>query len=275
MSTITLVPFGGLGNRIRSIASAYYLCQCIGSNLKVIWFADRGLGARFNDIFIQPDDGTIDIIEATKRDFFVNGIPCVRNVWISSLFIKARYDAVMNEGKMRPDSSFSFENWAKGRDVWWATCHRDIDYPSEVLASLFVPSSKIQCRVKEITSAFSENTIGVHIRRTDNHNSIRYSPDSLFFEQLNRQIERKPNTCIFLATDSDYTKALFAKKYGKRVVTSEKTADRSTVQGIEEALAEMYSLANTRLILGSYYSSFSEVASEIGGRELRILKLDE
>ena len=48
---ITLLPIGGLANRMRAIASAVYLCRLSGSSLNVYWFRDKGLNASFAGIF--------------------------------------------------------------------------------------------------------------------------------------------------------------------------------------------------------------------------------
>ena len=41
---------------------------------------------------------------------------------------------------------------------------------------------------------------------------------------------------------------------------------------IKDALIDLYGLSRCRLILGSYWSSFSETAAAIGGSELLIVR---
>jgi hypothetical protein len=44
------------------------------------------------------------------------------------------------------------------------------------------------------------------------------------------------------------------------------------VEGIQAAVAEMFTLARTKCIYGTANSSFSVIASRIGGNELHILE---
>ena len=49
--SFTLVPFGGLANRMYAMASAYCTCRANGSRLDVVWFREWGMKADFGDIF--------------------------------------------------------------------------------------------------------------------------------------------------------------------------------------------------------------------------------
>jgi hypothetical protein len=58
------------------------------------------------------------------------------------------------------------------------------------------------------------------------------------------------------------------QQYGDRIITYEKVLDRNQQKGIQDALVDMYCLAGCQKIIGSYFSSFSEVAAQINGIEL-------
>ena len=78
---------------------------------------------------------------------------------------------------------------------------------------------------------------------------------------------------FYLATDDEATKARFKKRYGTRVVCAAGSATRATLRGMQDAAAEMFILASTDRILGSYYSSFSEAAALLGNRPFKQLTL--
>ena len=62
-------------------------------------------------------------------------------------------------------------------------------------------------------------------------------------------------------------------RYGERIVCAESKADRSTTEGIRrEGIADLWTLAHTRKIYGSFHSSFSELAAELGGIPLIVVK---
>ena len=52
---LTLVPIGGLGNRMLAITSAINYCLRKDFNLKIVWFRDWGMGANFHDLFNISD----------------------------------------------------------------------------------------------------------------------------------------------------------------------------------------------------------------------------
>ena len=52
---ILLVPVGGLANRMKAIDSAIKLSRKANSELHIIWFKDRGLNCRFDQLF-EPID---------------------------------------------------------------------------------------------------------------------------------------------------------------------------------------------------------------------------
>lgn len=52
---LTIVPEGGLCNRMRTIASAYALAQNTNRRLRVIWVVNDQLGADYKDLFLSSD----------------------------------------------------------------------------------------------------------------------------------------------------------------------------------------------------------------------------
>ena len=83
---------------------------------------------------------------------------------------------------------------------------------------------------------------------------------------------RRLDLCIYLATDSEEVKQAMRTRYGERIVCAESKADRSTTEGIREGIADLWTLAHTRKIYGSFHSSFSELAAELGRIPLVVVK---
>ena len=50
---LTLIPVGGLANRMRTINSVIEFCNGDNRDLSIIWFLDHGLNCSFYDLF-QP-----------------------------------------------------------------------------------------------------------------------------------------------------------------------------------------------------------------------------
>ena len=119
---------------------------------------------------------------------------------------------------------------------------------------------------------FTSHTIGCHIRRTDNRQSIEQSPLYLFTEALDHEIEQHKDARIFLATDDEATKDQLRQRYGTpRLISADAAATRESTDGIRDALAEMLALAATSKVYGSAGSTFSQIATQLGGNPLHIL----
>jgi hypothetical protein len=130
--------------------------------------------------------------------------------------------------------------------------------------AIFKPVESILRLIDERTSGFDEHTIGVHVRRTDNIKSIERSPDDAFIALMENEIDLQSATRFYLATDAIEVKAKFKQRFGERILTTPFKASRTDPEGIREAVAELYTLAATAKILGSYWSSYSTTAAEIG-----------
>ena len=89
---ITLVPVGGLANRMRAIASAVELSRICNCGLNVYWFRDKGLNAHFRDVFCAMEDDRIRIIEENFFNKVLFDRPRKHNLWIPLLPQKFIFD---------------------------------------------------------------------------------------------------------------------------------------------------------------------------------------
>lgn len=140
---------------------------------------------------------------------------------------------------------------------------------------------ELQEKVEHFASQnFNEQTVSVHIRSW-NRNGEKGRRDFLFnikkFEnEMKKQIlENKligyHNIKFFLATDSQEVKDYFTKEYEYKdliVVYSRQTdldTSRDFPEGIQEDAIELFLLAKNKSLIGSHFSSYSEVAWWLGG----------
>lgn len=77
---------------------------------------------------------------------------------------------------------------------------------------------------------------------------------------------------FYLSTDDSMVQEEFISEYGSHILVREKDFGRNTVVGMQDALVDMWLLSKTTKIFGSYYSSFSRMASLVGCHNLEILK---
>ncbi|MGI6242865.1 MAG: hypothetical protein ACOYJK_04945 [Prevotella sp.] len=269
---LLLVPAGGLANRMHAIASVYELCRQTEVELQVVWFQDWALHAPFRSIF-RPTE-LVNIREATIIDHVVYDRPRRRNFYIPRLFQNMIFDQRIDEQQMNGllARHFDFHVWARGHRSYMSCCQDFGQFDDGIYAELFRPVAEVESAVGTFTDRFSSHTIGFHIRRTDNRRSIEGSPLSLFVEAGRREIDEHTDTKIFLATDDEPTKQQLHREFGNRLMMQPAAASRGSIDGIRGGLTDMYTLARTRVIYGSTGSSFSIMASRLGGNKLVILE---
>lgn len=85
---ILLVPVGGLANRMKAIDSAIKLSRKTNSELHIIWFKDRGLNCRFDQLFEPIDLPNVKITEATWSDYLLYDRPPAEKYFHSPSFSK-------------------------------------------------------------------------------------------------------------------------------------------------------------------------------------------
>lgn len=266
---ITLVPEGGLGNRMRTIVAGIRLAQAVNAHLEIVWFQDWGLGCRYDVLFKPLALHYVTIREATRADLLLRDRPRRRNLWLPRIFERLQYDVCI-EGAEFHTPADEYIARCKGKNVWISSCGyfmSKITLPDYF--NLFSPQDDIRKRIDQTAAAFGKRTVGVHLRRTDNAQSVNESPTALFIERMKAE---PADTIFYLASDSEEDKQLMKDVFGKRLITSDRQAERGTTEGMKDAVTEMFLLSKTQHILGSYYSSFSLIASYISGKKLEIVK---
>lgn len=274
---ITITPYGGLANRMRALNSVLELARTSQLPLKVVWFSNFELNAPFEELFETPQYDALLIKKASFFDRFLYRSPRRHTLWLpfvttpfifdttiySADFVRLRdkgiiADTVLNGGRVLIESCYEFGNY------------------SSSYSKNFVPKSDILSSVDDfVNDNFTPNTIGVHIRRTDNSLSIKNSPLSLFCEAMQKEIDACADTKFYVATDDAATKNELKQIFGDRILSIDTDCNRNSLQGMKEAVKEMWILSRTSKIYGSFYSSYSEVASQLGNIPLHILQVKD
>ena len=262
---IDLVPYAGLGNRMRVIASVYKFSLDNACDLVVHWNKEYGLNASFYKLF-KPVDG-LKILDSRLVDFFINNNPCSYNLHLPKFIDsiarrKSFYSIGINQLNQIANESDSVlvSSYSQQGDL----------YP---LSKLFIPTDEIMEIINSVKGRFGKTTIGCHIRRTDNKQAQECSTLEMFNRKFDELFESEPSAKIFLCTDDIIVKQEIIRKYGdERIITYDSTLNRHSFEGIRDAVVELYILASTDKIWGSFYSSYTEMASELYGTELEIIK---
>jgi len=111
----------------------------------------------------------------------------------------------------------------------------------------------------------NKSYVGVHIRRTDHTKCIEQTPLDFFIDMMNKEAF---STKFYLATDCLGTKNKLKEMFKERIYTSDILLKRTSKEGVKGALQDFVSLSKCSKIIGTKYSSFSEMAALYGGIEL-------
>ncbi len=264
---ISLKPKGGLCNRMQAVDSALALAQALQVRLDIWWVRAGDLNCRFDLLFEPLAFGMVRIHERRLRPLkFARTHRYVRG--LSRIWPFGPLTFAKDENRRLAATDFR----STKRNVLIESYSRF--YPSAHPYACFTPTAALRRRIEERTAPFGPHTIGVHVRRTDHTKSVAFSPDELFIEHMRREIAVEPGTRFYLATDALDVKKTFRDLFGERILTTPYQASRRTVEGVQEALVELYALAATSKILGSYWSTYSSAAAELGHIELVTMRAD-
>ena len=100
---------------------------------------------------------------------------------------------------------------------------------------------------------------------------MQHSTPDGFRRAMWRAIQQHPEARFFLATDDAALKAELLSEFGERIVTQQTEVRRDTVEGMRDAVVDLWCLAATQRIIGSYWSSFTDIAAELGGISAEIV----
>ena len=252
---------------MRAIASVYQYAIDNNHTLVVYWNRQKDFNQSFKKLFQHTDRFKV----VDRYIGFIHNHPYKAN-----LFLPALFDTIIKRDSYYFIEQDQFipivENAVKKnkKEITISTCYQHGDMFH--LDKIFKPTPKIQCMIDCLHSQFGEETIGCHIRRTDNIDSIKHSKTDYFVEIISQHISNKPDNKVFLCTDDTVTKEELIQKFGNKIITYQSKLNRFTPAGINDAVVELYTLAQTNVIYGSYNSSYSDIASKIFGRELKILQ---
>jgi hypothetical protein len=133
------------------------------------------------------------------------------------------------------------------------------------------PRQEFVERVDEVFQGLTKPPIGIHIRRTDHWRSIAESPTGEFVRIMDQY---PPGTVFFVASDSDEERIVLRGKYSAgRILTGATILSRSMTVGAKHAFIDFLALSRCSEIVGSWWSSFSEMAAAYGSVPLRVARV--
>ena len=261
-------PTCGLCNRMRVLDSAIAYSRENKRPIFLIWLLNNELNCRLGDLFIIPDgvfDKILYVDCAKPIQSSLSKLLLKLPFWITGSYLSdnTKILKLLNQGQ-------SFEtifrnNFSEKNFFYICTCYQF--YSNSRPFFNLKPVASIQNLVDSYTRNH-EYLIGVHIRRTDNKQAIQFSPTSKFIHVLQQEVDANSKVKFFVATDSLEVQQELENIFPGRIIIHNKSSlDRFSPAAIRDAVIDLYCLAQTRKLIGSYGNSFTETASKPGDVE--------
>ena len=249
---LIIQPIGGLCNRMRAINSALILAEKRGEKLHVLWNVNPELGCPFEELFAPTERFSL-------RDFSNKLDP-------GKVFLQATCQRIGNDEirSNRDDQGLLELYWKTlGKRLYIAT--EEHFFPNHDY-SAFQPNEEIRNRMEAIKKDYGPRCVGVHIRRTDNKPSINGSSTDAFIQSIEAELSAHPETMFYLATDDLSEEKNLRERFPGKILSNEgRDLSRETVSGIKDALLDLLCLSETEKIIGSFFSSFTDIAADWHG----------
>jgi len=163
--------------------------------------------------------------------------------------------------------------------------HFDIDFentktPKIIKKELIKELSSLKIKksiLKKVNNFLKKNKlknyVGVHIRKGDfvnKENLDCVSPIEKFFDEIKKHSVK--NQKIFLATDNKKIEQIFKKNFKNKLTTfNKKPVNRNLDSSIIESLIELLILSKSKIIIGTYESTYSELAWWLSKNNTKII----
>lgn len=259
----------GLGNRLRVLASAISASRNNDRSLVVAWIPDEHCSAQLSDVIsfsgrVLTSEKELDEL-LLSRDFSKYDLLDKEEMQTSGISPDWKNEAAIY---LRSSSRFSYPG-------------KSLDFENRVLAGLS-PSELVMDRLKKIPF---RHAIGFHIRTisSQTHPNLPFESSTNWSESAHRRILEfrsrtglsqflplisfAVETCdedeiVFVATDSNTAREAVSSKFGQMVrFGAETPGEMRSINDVQEACVDLFTLSTCSVIVGSAYSSFSEVAA--------------
>tara|TARA_A100001011_G_scaffold380310_1_gene447472 strand:- start:138 stop:1109 length:972 start_codon:yes stop_codon:yes gene_type:complete len=263
---IIIIPTQGFANRLRMIASSYILCKFIETPLHVCWISSIECNVEYHDIFHDDDFNIINLNEFQESNYLYFGRHHTQNIINNIIDI--------HHSKEKTCDYFILEGGHEFKPPTLSV--QSFVYQKHMFYNSLKFSSIIRDKVTSFSALYDLNrTIGIHYRdiinKYDNNDIL--NNDLINFTK-NSPIEKFENIIINLKNISNYDNLLVVSnnpeiyhkfknniKSKSFIKTNTELYDRNNKNAIIDSVTDFLILSKTCMIIGTFYSSFSDEAS--------------
>jgi len=263
----------GLGNRLRALASALALARLHNMKIILVWPWDEHMKANFTSLFVKPRE-VCHVVQSLQVDY-------IEDLFQSHVKV---YD-YMDEKVKKSYISVDGTRFIYVRSAYILNAQGLTDKLINDALRGLVPSPKVQGIVSAIKLPRNyEHVLGVHIRAASISEETHSLPKHAYSMKGRRYIEefrsatrdavplfvlqaksilaQNPQMVMYVSSDIDIDPLILAGMPHAQLKIPCKSRE---LRCIEIALADLMLLGKSKILLGSFWSSFSEVAARIAG----------
>lgn len=249
----------GLGNRIKCMTSVLKKCNESNNNTPyVYWSVNDECGCEFSELF----ESSTPLKEIGKGELDTIKV----DAWNNNAEINKSWKLDAND-----DIDFKYHKLSQ------AQINKFLPYILNIK-----PKEDIQDAVWAFCNKYKESfdkseVIGVHIRKGDHKVSFdgrgRISQDDYFMERIRCLLEVNPNYKFLLCTEDEETEEKFLHRFSKEhiIYFPKRFRSRNTPESIKEAFVDILLLAQCPIIIGTFLSTFTEIAWWLGGCKAQVV----
>lgn len=282
----------GLGNRLRALGSALAFAKNARRVPVVIWESDAHIAAEFDALF---NASNIVLLKKFSPQWPFADLHKYDAAWN---YFKFYNYMEMEEGAKKGELIVNDADkhlYYKGAYIleapqytWWEA--------DNVELQRLEPVEMVREHLQRLEAQKLSSAIGVHIRNrtlaadiknvdfnqeygseaaaTMEHWRSR-SSYSTFVTEMNRILEEEDsNARFYIATDTWEVIPLMEEKFPGRILSTRRTCDDRDSECVKYAVIDMYALSRTKELLGSNWSSYTEMAERLGGLKARLAGQD-
>ncbi|OSX69159.1 hypothetical protein BU14_1788s0001 [Porphyra umbilicalis] len=296
----------GLGNRLRVLASGLAMARASFRVPLVVWERDAHMGAHFGQLFEEghPTTGGVDSLFSSL--VVVNRFPAWCDVATAAAESPDAITAYNHMDKdlggshsQRPDVAANSEVYRR-RHIYVKSAYLLSASPPLPIAAvnaearMLKPVAAVRQLMVKSAPAGLPKMVGVHVRSrrlardsaavdasceysvasaaiTDQWRNASQAP--AFAAEMAALVAAGPSTHFFVAVDDAALAAALADQFPGRTHGLTRACDDRGPTCMQYALVDMMCLARTRLLLGSNWSSFTEMASRLAPSPRQVVRL--
>lgn len=260
----------GLGNRLRAMASAAAIARATDRELVVVWQPDPHCEGRIYDLFEYK--GAVE-----EEGFIANAH---HKGYKAYNYMEAEEGSQKDEPIDLTHSGHIYARTAYTLKAAPSTWERENEFLRQLK-----PVQRVQ---EMVASVPTPNDVSAHVRMAggtkyehlpyesmdnwtaEGHAQIAYwrekSHFSHFMQRIDKLVAEGTAHRIFLAADAPETYGAFFQTYGDRLVYLDRSLYDRSAEQLRFALADAMLLGMSTLLLGSTWSSFSELALRLSSK---------